>query len=212
MARRSPPRKVTYFEPVAPRLARNTVIESTFEVGRRFRCTMRVDCGRLDPGAVIRPHPGEWSPRMPERLDDPPKRKPRWGDRGFQDQRSRRGDMRSIAGYLANSAGAQPSTRRCAISRNYRITRWVRMPGRSGSSPAWEIWGPETAFGTFPGSRAVAAARRRGVRGRTADHVPCPRYPPARRTVFSRSGQAARSWPRRRPALAPHDRRQDGGT
>ena len=41
MARRSPPHKVTYFEPVLPRLARNTVIESTFEVGRRFRCTMR---------------------------------------------------------------------------------------------------------------------------------------------------------------------------
>jgi hypothetical protein len=35
MARR-PPRKVIYFEPVPPRLARNT-----FEVGRRFRCTMR---------------------------------------------------------------------------------------------------------------------------------------------------------------------------
>ena len=50
MARRSLPRKVTYFEPVPPRLARNTVIESTFEVGRRFRCTMRVDCGQLDPG------------------------------------------------------------------------------------------------------------------------------------------------------------------
>jgi hypothetical protein len=40
MTRRSPPRKVTYFEPVPPRLARNTIIESTFEVGRRFRCTM----------------------------------------------------------------------------------------------------------------------------------------------------------------------------
>jgi hypothetical protein len=47
MARRTPPRKVTYFEPVVPCLARNTVIESTFEVGHRFRCTMRVDCGRL---------------------------------------------------------------------------------------------------------------------------------------------------------------------
>ena len=57
MARRSPPRKVTYFEPVPPRLARNTIIESTFEVGRRFRCTMRVDCGGLDPGAVIQPVP-----------------------------------------------------------------------------------------------------------------------------------------------------------
>jgi hypothetical protein len=73
MVRRSPPRKVTYFEPVAPRLARNTVIESTLEVGRRFRCTMRLDCGQLDPSAVIRPEPGDWHPRMPrmpERLDE----------------------------------------------------------------------------------------------------------------------------------------------
>ena len=70
MTRRSLPRKVTYFEPVPPRLARNTIIESTFEVGRRFRCTMRIDCGQLDPGAVIRPVPGEWHPRMPERLDE----------------------------------------------------------------------------------------------------------------------------------------------
>jgi hypothetical protein len=30
---------------------------------------MRVDC-RLDPGAVIRPGPGEWHPRMPEQLDE----------------------------------------------------------------------------------------------------------------------------------------------
>ena len=54
MARRSLPRKVTYFEPVPPHLARNTIIESTFEVGRRFRCTVRVDCGQLEPDAVIR--------------------------------------------------------------------------------------------------------------------------------------------------------------
>ena len=70
MARRNPPRKVTYFEPVLPRLARNTIIESTFDVGRRFRCTMRVDCGALDPAAVIRPICGEWEPHMPERLDE----------------------------------------------------------------------------------------------------------------------------------------------
>jgi hypothetical protein len=70
MARRRLPRKVTYFEPVLPRLARNTIIESTFEVGRRFRCTMRVDCGQLDPGAVIRPVPEEWHPRVPQRLDE----------------------------------------------------------------------------------------------------------------------------------------------
>jgi hypothetical protein len=40
-------------EPVPPRLGRNIIIESTFEVGRRFRCAMRVDCGELDPAAVI---------------------------------------------------------------------------------------------------------------------------------------------------------------
>ena len=49
------------------RSARNSIIESTFEVGR---CTMRVDCGELDPAAVIRPVAGEWRPRMPERLDE----------------------------------------------------------------------------------------------------------------------------------------------
>jgi hypothetical protein len=70
MARRRPSRKVTYFEPVRPRLARNTIIESTFGVGRRFSCTMRIDCGELHPGAVIRPVPGQWRPRMPERLDE----------------------------------------------------------------------------------------------------------------------------------------------
>jgi hypothetical protein len=52
------------------RLKRNTIIESTFEVGRRFRCTMRVNCGQLDPGAVIRSVPEEWHPRMPRRLDE----------------------------------------------------------------------------------------------------------------------------------------------
>jgi len=69
MPRRSS-RKVTYFEPVPPRLARNTIIESTFEVGRRFRCTMRIDCGQLDPQSVIRPVIGEWHPHIPERLDE----------------------------------------------------------------------------------------------------------------------------------------------
>ena len=70
MLRRRPPRKVTYFEPVPPRLARNTVIESTFDVGRRFRCTLRVECGQIDVDAVIRPVPGEWYPHMPDRLDE----------------------------------------------------------------------------------------------------------------------------------------------
>jgi hypothetical protein len=64
-----PPRNVR-FEPVLPRLARNTVIEPTFEVGRRFRCTMRIDCSGLDPDAVIRPEPYEWHPHMPAQLDE----------------------------------------------------------------------------------------------------------------------------------------------
>jgi hypothetical protein len=30
---------------------------------------MRVDCGALDPAAVIEPVAGEWQPHMPEQLD-----------------------------------------------------------------------------------------------------------------------------------------------
>jgi hypothetical protein len=66
MARRSPPRKVTYFEPVPPRLARNTIIESTFEVGRRFRCTasstvrLHIANAQNESPDVIR----EWVTRM----------------------------------------------------------------------------------------------------------------------------------------------------
>ena len=70
MARRGPRRKVAYFEPAPPRLARNTIIESTFDVGRRSRCRMRVERGQFDPAAAIRPVPGGRHPRMPERLDD----------------------------------------------------------------------------------------------------------------------------------------------
>jgi hypothetical protein len=31
---------------------------------------MRIDCGQLDPGAVIQPVAGEWHPRMPKQLDE----------------------------------------------------------------------------------------------------------------------------------------------
>jgi hypothetical protein len=40
------------------------------QLGRRFRCTMRVDCGELDPSVVIQPICGEWHPHMPDRLDE----------------------------------------------------------------------------------------------------------------------------------------------
>jgi hypothetical protein len=31
---------------------------------------MRINCGELDPGAVILPAPGEWQPHMPDRPDE----------------------------------------------------------------------------------------------------------------------------------------------
>ena len=63
-------RKVTYYAPgKPPRLPRDTVIESTFRVGRRYRCTMRLDCAQLQPGAVVSPAPISWEPQMPPRLE-----------------------------------------------------------------------------------------------------------------------------------------------
>ena len=69
MARLSPPRKVTHSSGAAAPPAQHGD-PVAFEVGRRFRCTLRVDCGELDPDAVIRPVGGEWHPHIPERLDD----------------------------------------------------------------------------------------------------------------------------------------------
>jgi hypothetical protein len=64
-------RKLTYYAPgKPPRLPRDTVIESTFRVGRHYRCTMRLDCAQLEPGAVLRPAPLTWEPKMPARLID----------------------------------------------------------------------------------------------------------------------------------------------
>ena len=31
---------------------------------------MRIDCGELEPGAVLRPVMGEWQPHMPKSLDE----------------------------------------------------------------------------------------------------------------------------------------------
>jgi hypothetical protein len=126
MLRRRPPRKVTYFEPVRPRLAPNTIIESTFEVGRRFSCTMRVDCGQLDPGAVIRPVPGQMAPadaraarrrgacglarrpryRLPARRPDH-RRAPR-GRRRITDRAEPGLDPAEARALLASIGGARP--------------------------------------------------------------------------------------------------------
>jgi hypothetical protein len=45
-------------------------IEVTFEVGRRFRCTMRVDCGQLDPAVVILPVPANGARVCPSALTE----------------------------------------------------------------------------------------------------------------------------------------------
>jgi len=69
MLRRRPPRKSHVFRTV-PRASRATRSSSHLRGRRRFRCTMRVDCGELDPGAVIRPVPGDWRPRMPSDAEE----------------------------------------------------------------------------------------------------------------------------------------------
>jgi hypothetical protein len=94
-----------YFQPVPPRLARSIIIESTFDFGRRFRCTMRVDCGELDPAAVIRPVPGEWHPRIPERLDE----------EELADWRARRNAVYQLAA-LTIGAGIAARRRMASIS------------------------------------------------------------------------------------------------
>jgi hypothetical protein len=53
--------------PALPLLVRENPL---FEVGRRFRCTMRVDCGQLDPDAVIRPVPANGTRACPSTLDE----------------------------------------------------------------------------------------------------------------------------------------------
>src|SRR5258706_15269217 len=132
MPRRSQPRKVTYFEPVAPRLGRNTIIESSFEVGRRFRCTMRVDCGQLDPGAVIRPVPGEWQPRMPERLDE----------EELADWRAGRNAVYQLTAFMAAAHARAPRRRgACGLARRAQCglsARRIEPSARAWRSPTHE--------------------------------------------------------------------------
>ena len=87
MARRNPPRKVTYFEPVLPRLARNTIIQCPtgwMKTNSRIAVWPRRD---LSAG---RPH-GRRPSRRGGRISEPPKREPRRGNRGFKVSRSSRG-------------------------------------------------------------------------------------------------------------------------
>ena len=186
MARRNPPRKVTYFEPVPPRLARNTIIESTFDVGRRFRCTMRVDCGQLDPGAVIQPIRGEWQPRMPERLDEEELADWRAGrDAVYQlaaldDRRAPRGRRRIEQEIRRACAGS-------AIVLRFRH-------GAIGSAPA-QRRGPFAAMDT---SATHTACRHGAGRSRLAA-----------RNQIRRLPHACAPRPRRGEAAHPHRARLD---
>jgi len=101
-----------------------------------------------------------------------------------------------------NTAGARPST--SGVGYPPLIGR-SRMPGRSRGS-GLETWRGAGCVWTYPGRGLL----RPGARERTACPPPVSRYPVGR-SVFSRSGRAARSWPRRPPALAPQDYRRDGG-
>jgi hypothetical protein len=127
VARRTPPRKVAYFEPVPPRLARNTIIESTFEVGRRFSCTMRIDCGQLDPGAVIRPVPGEWHPRMPERLDE----------EELADWRAGRNAIYQLAALTIGARLAVADWRLDRPAKSSKSSKRVAMPRGSAPGEPW---------------------------------------------------------------------------
>jgi hypothetical protein len=66
MARRSPPRKVTYVEPLPPRLARNTIIESTFDVGRRFVSKAFIRSGPIRVGPDIASHGKDAAAQVPK--------------------------------------------------------------------------------------------------------------------------------------------------
>jgi hypothetical protein len=170
MLRRSPPRKVTYFEPVPPRLARNTVIVSTFGVGHRFRCTMRVDCGQLDPGAVIRPVPGEWHPRMPDRLDDAGNRRRPLSccdqltdPEGLLFRTIGRQNGRSIGEFFAGWRAADDADR-CR-----RTGRARRDPEAVGAAALPISPMPERAHAaTPPSGRGSPGNRRRRARGSAA--------------------------------------------
>jgi hypothetical protein len=74
---------------------------------------MRVDCGQLNPGAVIRQVPGEWHPRMPERLDE-----------------------EELAGWPQRGLSARRPDHRRAPRRRRRISRISCSPGPSTGIPA----------------------------------------------------------------------------
>jgi hypothetical protein len=71
LARRRPPRKVTYLEPV-PRASRPPPSSYRRSASAAASAARRAsNVASSTPGAVIhRPVPGVWHPRMPERLDE----------------------------------------------------------------------------------------------------------------------------------------------
>jgi hypothetical protein len=100
-----------------PRLARNTIIESTFDVGRRYQCTMRINCGQLDPDAVIQPIRGEWHPRMPERLDE----------EELANWRAGRDAVYQLARLRSVRASRSPTDKPSIFSRTRYVRRFVHI-------------------------------------------------------------------------------------
>jgi hypothetical protein len=159
MAPRIPPRKVTYFEPVPPHLARNTITKSTFEVGR-FRCTMRVDCGQLDLGAVIRPIAANGSRACPSsstkrslptgaRAATRSISSPHWpsarASRSPTDKHEAIGARAGIVTALRSRHGAAGSGRRSATA---ALPEWIRpqLTELVDAAPEGEQWLHEIKF------------------------------------------------------------------
>ena len=93
MARRNPPRKVTYFEPVLPRLARNTIIQCPTGW---MKTNSRI--GGLAATRSISWPPSRSAPVSPWRTDKRAcQEKTPAGEPGFQGIAIEQGDLRSIA-------------------------------------------------------------------------------------------------------------------
>jgi hypothetical protein len=92
---------------------------------------MRIDCGELDPGAVIRPALGECHPRMPERLDD----------EELADWRAGRNAVYQLAA-LTSFARSCASSDRVAAASDRPIAKsrlFIRPPRRRGRVPMVEL-------------------------------------------------------------------------
>ena len=93
---------------------------------------MRVDCGQLDPGTVIRPEPGEWHPRMPDRL----------GEEELADWRAGRNALYQLAALTIGARPRSPEPKRTRNRPNWlqplRSIRSIVSTGIRQRSATWE--------------------------------------------------------------------------